>query len=479
VAQHERDLRHSDRYFDGEAYLAAARRRGSVQALNRVLLSEVRDGDRERRRFREMGVGASASPLDWLKLAPEKLVEAGLEQLVTYAVGGVSSRKSSGGLGWLTSIQSVFGFTSEADQLAEIQGALQALGKQVTRLEGQIEGTYRTIAEDEVSELAHATDRTLGQIDHAETQLALLANMAPDDPTLPNFAQTIVAYVGSNLLDAPAILHRTLSPSIPLAGNVIKATSRAVAANTRVFDRRKQAQVEAVFNYFAIYQTELAVLLSNYWHAKPDTYSEETIRQSLIQIQRNVSEKRTALKPSLPSDSWIDPATGLMWTFTIDPVSGPAFIQSYWTRFTLDPVGGRPFTNWRLSSGGELSSYTSSMSGSARDYLNAELGYEDALRATTWTFDSVVNEAAAYEAYRDPFYIRLRVFNLNSKQMENLTEPGHQYSNKVPAHSWPLAQQDTPDGRAWLESKFAKGLLYVRQPGAGEDYWWGSARAGG
>jgi hypothetical protein len=78
-----RDLRHSDKHFDGEAYLAAARRRGSVQALNRVLLAELRDGDRDMRRFRELSVRAAASPLDWLKLAPGKLVEAGLEQLVS------------------------------------------------------------------------------------------------------------------------------------------------------------------------------------------------------------------------------------------------------------------------------------------------------------------------------------------------------------------------------------------------------------
>jgi hypothetical protein len=63
--------------------------------------------------------------------------------------------------------------------------------------------------------------------------------------------------------------------------------------------------------------------------------------------------------------------------------------------------------------------------------------------------------------------------------LENLTDPGHQFDPRVPAHSWPLALQDTPEGRAWLASKVADGLLYVRQPAAGEDYWWGSARAGG
>ena len=475
-----RDLRHSDKHFDGEAYLAAARRRGSVQALNRVLLAELRDGDRDRRRFRELGVRA-ATPLDWLKLlpTPEKLVQKGFEELTNYAVGQLADRAKKGALGWLTSVARVFGFGGERDQLAEIQGALEALGKQTTRLEGQVEGVYGAIAQNEVSALAHQTDRTIGQIDYAQSQLALLGNLAPDDPTLPKFAQTIDDYIGSTLLDAPAILHRTLSPGIPLAGNVTKATSRALAAGTRVFDPGEQAQVEAVYNYFAVYQTQLAVLLANYWHSKPDTYSQETIRQSLVQIQRNVTEQRTALKPQLPDGSWIDPATGLMWTFTIDPVSAPAFIQGYWARFNLDPVGGRPFTNWRLASSEELSRHTSDINGSARVYLNAQLGYEDAVRATTWTFDSVVPETVGYRAYRDNRYVRLRIFNLNSNQLENLTDPGHQYDSRVPAHSWPSPELDTAEGRAWLASKRTDGLLYVRQPAAGEDYWWGSARAGG
>ena len=475
-----RDLRQSDKHFDGEAYLAAARRRDSVQALNRVLLAELRDGDRDRRRFRELGVRA-ATPLDWLKLlpTPEKLVQKGFEELTNYAVGQLADRAKKGALGWLTSVARVFGFGGQRDQLAEIQGALEALGKQTTRLEGQVEGVYGAIAQNEVSALAHQTDRTIGQIDYAQSQLALLGNLAPDDPTLPKFAQTIDDYIGSTLLDAPAILHRTLSPGIPLAGNVIKATSRALAASTRVFDPGEQAQVEAVYNYFAVYQTQLAVLLANYWHSKPDTYSQETIRQSLVQIQRNVTEQRTALKPQLPDGSWIDPATGLMWTFTIDPVSAPAFIQGYWARFNLDPVGGRPFTNWRLASSEELSRHTGYINGSARVSLNAQLGYEDAVRATTWTFDSLVPETVGYRAYRDNRYVRLRIFNLNSNQFENLTDPGHQYDSRVPAHSWPSPELDTAEGRAWLASKRTDGLLYVRQPAAGEDYWWGSARAGG
>ena len=96
-----RDVSRSDRYFDGEAYLAAARRRGSVQALNRVLLAELRDGDRDRRRFRELDV--RAAQLQWLTLRRvEQLVEVGLGQLANFAAGKLAERKKDGGLGWFT-----------------------------------------------------------------------------------------------------------------------------------------------------------------------------------------------------------------------------------------------------------------------------------------------------------------------------------------------------------------------------------------
>ena len=145
----------------------------------------------------------------------------------------------------------------------------------------------------------------------------------------------------------------------------------------------------------------------------------------------------------------------------------------------LDPIGGRPFTDWRLSSSEELSRHTSYINGSARVYLNAQLGYQDAVRATTWTLDSLLPETVGYRAYRDNRYVRLRVFNLNSNQFENLTDPGHQYDPQVPPHSWPSGELGTAEGQAWLAAKRADGLLYVRQPAPGEDYWWGSARAGG
>jgi hypothetical protein len=484
-----RDLRRADEHFDGDAYLAAVRRRGSVAALNRALLAELRDGDGDRWMFRESGARMALAPLDWLKLVedPEALVATGFEELANFVFGKIGDHVTNGALGWLTSIAPELGFGGGDEQraeLAEIRAALEAMGKQLTRLEGQVQGVYRAVQQAELSELAHQTDVTIGQIDHAESQLAVLANMSPDDPTVGRFAETINDYIGSRLLDAPAILNRYLSPGIRVADNVIKAAYQAVAAGTpRVFDSGKSAQAKSIYDYFAGYQMQLAVLLTNYWHSKPDTYSGSTISENLFEIQRNVTvEQRASLKPSVPGGAWVDPRTGLMWTFTDTPVDGVALLESYLKNTNLAPLGEQAFANWRLPTRLELADFTSGIGGSARAYLNAQLGFDDAVVRNTWTSDSLTRARWSLIT-GDEELLRVGFFNLNSNTFVPYSDPGHQFNQNAPPYSWPL--EVTPQGcgvnsptlREWLRAKVARGLFYVRQPAAGEDYWWGAARA--
>jgi hypothetical protein len=473
------DLRRSDEQFDGDAYLAAVRRHGSVASLHRALLAELRDGDRDKRPFSESGARA-ASALDWLSLTPEKMVRKGYDELINFAIGTPAAVLQKGALGWLTRIAVDLGLIeAPRDQLAEIQGALEALGKQLTRLEAQADGLYAAIAQDALSRLYHQTDTTLGEIDHAEGQLALLANMSPSDPTMRNFAQTINDYIGSHLLDAPAILRRNLSPGLSLTDNVFKATSKAVAASTIVFGSPQQAKVKSVYDYFAAYQTQLAVLLANYWHSKPDTYSGETIRRSLAQIQDNVTvEQRASLKPPLPDErTWIDPRTGLMWIFTDYPVDGLYLLNALHLNLNILPYAGHPFSNYRLATLDELSRLTSTMGGPARVYLNAQLGFDDAVVRNTWAYDSLYNFEHSDKPPWRPYirYLGVRMFSLNTNQTFQATEPGYQYGTNTPPDWWPLNQFE-PVGRQWLRAKVARGLLLVRRPAANEDYWWGPAR---
>lgn len=472
------DLRNSDDWFDGDAYLGAARRRGSVLALDRVLLRELRDGDDDTRRFREPRAEMS-SPLDWLSLisSPEKLFPKVLGVLVEGAAGAIKERAADGALGWLTSIAAQLGLVeTEPDQLSEIQSALDAMGQQLTRLEGQVEALYTAIAQAELSQLAHQTDTTLGQIDHAQSQLMLLANMTPTDPTGRKFAQTIDDYIGAKLLDAPAILTRNLAPGIPLADNVLKATSKAVAAGTpKLFGARKYAQVKSVYDYFAAYQAQLAVLLTNYWHSRADTYSQETIKRELAQLQSNVSvAQRASLKPPPPQGSWLDTGTGLMWTFTDTPITALVARDGPLPTLRSEP----PYSNWRIAGSEELTRALSSISGSARVYLNAELGFEDAVIRNAWTTDSLTKLNVRKTVPLFDGYLRVKVFDLGTKQMTDFTQPGTQYNDRLESQYWPVDKLNTAQGRNWLNAKVARGLFWVRLPHTGEEYWWGRLRPG-
>ena len=118
-------------------------------------------------------------------------------------LNGVGSQAGGSALGW---VLSAFGLSDSNAQLrqeiANIRLAIDELGKQVTRVQNRLELAG-------FSTLVHQTDRTIGEIDYAMSQLALLANLPADDPTKREFTRTVVDYIGSHLLDAPAILNRT------------------------------------------------------------------------------------------------------------------------------------------------------------------------------------------------------------------------------------------------------------------------------
>ena len=120
----------------------------------------------------------------------------------------------------------------------------------------------KSLAESEASQLLHQTDDVIGRIEHAQELFDVLANLSPTDPTQQKFAVATRTYIGNHLLDAPALLNRRLSPSLAIGDNVLKATSRALAASNRFFDQRDSREVKSVYDYFATFQAQLAVLRS-------------------------------------------------------------------------------------------------------------------------------------------------------------------------------------------------------------------------
>ena len=196
------DLRYSDEAFDGDTYLRAARKAGGVAALNRRLVQRVlRDeGRRHFRPARENARAAGKSGRRRPRRCPWRRRSRISLKFAAVQAGEVAAKQGAeAALGW---VLAAFGLKEDlvAKQLTEIRSALDDIGKQLTELKTDV-----VLAE--FSTLVRQTNETIGEINHAASQLDHLAQIPEGDKTKGPFAQTIVDYIGSHLLDAPEILN--------------------------------------------------------------------------------------------------------------------------------------------------------------------------------------------------------------------------------------------------------------------------------
>ena len=86
------------------------------------------------------------------------------------------------------------------------------------------------------------------------------------------------------------------------------------------------AKIRAVHDYYAGYQFQLAVVLTNYWRTKPAAFSPATIQHYIDEIDANVDKQETErLKPPVPADKFIDTRTMTMWDRKPPWVSGDRY----------------------------------------------------------------------------------------------------------------------------------------------------------
>ena len=473
--QNQADLSHSDRYFDGDAYLRSAHHAGGVAALNHALVRDALQHDHHA--FPDATQAARAAGIDWIGLLgnPTKLIAQAFKSLALYAgatLKTVASHKAGETvLGW---VLAAFGLGEEEldnQDMEEVKHALDALGMQLTQLQGRVELAG-------FSDLVHQTDRSIGEIDYASNQLALLAGLPASDPTKAKFAETIRDYIGAHLLDEPEILNQDLGTNVPLADNLIKSASRVVSTRDRFFDVGSSEEVRSVYEYFAAYQAKLALLLTEYYHAKPDTFSAEVVTKRLAQIESNVAAQAASLKPPVPAGTVVDTKTGLMWMQRIDgsPLrklsdlldleyhhhpDGDNYIWRLKKAATSTSLPGLPFDDWGMPSQEELHTLLSSWnhSGVGGDYLVREAHMSKPML-----------DAGTHHVFmRDGFSTGSSVFgaplfhyNLYSLKDDVKAAPG---TVGVKAKLGSTVGFFTED--------HSQAILYRRERASGEDYWWG------
>ena len=476
------DLSYSDRYFDGGSYLWAARRVGGMAQLDRQLVRDALTGGRPRRFIDRQVAGgqdgsqpsASAAAVSWLALPAGALVKEVFKALAAQAgkslVGVGVSKAGTAALGWLLAAFGYGDVLKDQDILA-IRQAVEALGKQVTQLQGDM-------ALAGFSTLIHQTDRTIGEIDHAGNQLALLANLPDNDPTKRAFTDRIVDYIGGHLIDAPEILNQALGSNLPIADNLIKSASRAVSQRSRFFTPHSSAQVMSVYDYFAVYQAKLGILLQEYYHAQPQVYSPATATANLARIHSNVESQAGSLKPAVPDHTVIDTKTREMWITQLpgEEVDLNRILEIYYVRissrgdeaakFRLKPdagptrLPGFPFTDWEVPTLEAFERLVAGSNGpSPLDWLEKQGGFNKQL----------LEAAAGRKWARDGFSLPFGRFITQPFEIETFRLSTGRRDSRTRI-DW-LA-----GGNGWKAafSKQKAGLMYVRKLPTGETYWWSS-----
>lgn len=195
----------------------------------------------------------------------------------------------------------------QAQQLKEVNESLGSLKEQVAAAQHQI-------AIDGFSNLVAHTHEIRAAIDTASRRLKELAALPAGSPDAVKDGDRLREYIGEHLLNAPERLDAVLAPKVPLASNPIESASRMVMHRDRFFGPRSSAEVMNVYTVFAAYQTQLAVLLQNYYHDLPNRYSSTRVRSELDHLRGNIEDQKKSLKPPVPDDTVIDTKTHEMWT---------------------------------------------------------------------------------------------------------------------------------------------------------------------
>ena len=146
------------------------------------------------------------------------------------------------------------------------------------------------------------------------------------DETRLTYARQVVTHIKDKLADRFAALqmHHALDTQVPGANDILKAASQVYGAR-RFFTAQSSANINAIYEYFAVYQFRLAVLLTNYG-ATQTGFSKERLQADIKAIETNIDTQKTErLKPPVPSNKFVDTRHMKIWDRNPAWVSGGTY----------------------------------------------------------------------------------------------------------------------------------------------------------
>ncbi len=479
------NLRDGPRWFSARTYVRQVRRVGSIDRLNRAVARRIlRGGPRFPRISRTAGTGStgpgiaraagtgSTGPAPALHPASETAVAAGLtagqrvvavfKHLRDTAIGIGSQQLVGGVLGALLQVGSkALGIKLPKSDLEQVKAQLSALSTQITELKGELATLSTSVARNQASAQLNRSSELTSDISFATSSLQTLASANANGELRTKLAEDTIAHI-RKLLPAPERFEDLLNPSFDIADNPIKAVSHALASS-RFFDARQSNEVRAVYDYYASYQAELAVALTNYWNTDLTSFPAAYQKGRIARLETTVTNsERSSLKPTVPAGAFIDTRTPkFMWATHNQTVNARTLLdEKLQTRNTLR-LGS--WGNYQLPSAPDLSNLLDGWTGNPRSWLQSQIEVSLA-HQLWWVSNSVTTQRVGIKS--GTCNVRVTVFDLATGKLEQ-----HGYGNSPFSERVPGCRLNDPAPARFLESK-SGGLLLLRYLAPGESYYW-------
>ena len=205
------------------------------------------------------------------------------------------------------------------DQLGEIENSLNALQESTTQLREEVsKGTY--------SELVAQTIPITADIDKGMKDLKTIADKAPGDPTKENATKATMDFIYNKLMQGQQEeLEKRITGEAGSEGLAV-AASIAAKDQSPFWTASTSEHVQALFDYYQLYESRLLIFRVNYMNAHPETYNGADIKTEIDDVTQALStQQKDLLKPGAPCkgeagmnrkgcDVIVDTRTNLIWS---------------------------------------------------------------------------------------------------------------------------------------------------------------------
>ena len=334
----EFDLQYDDRAFDGDRFLAAARRAGGAGDLLRALAA---DADPPSFPARGHSATQSAGIAEWWKeLDITKAALGGLTDFgASFAVSAVGA-----GAKWafgrfldfygLNEIKDFILPKSDTERLLEM---VQQINIRLNNLEASSDRLLKAIAELSTSVLAGRATELLTHINTNHNTLVSLTKLDPSKPGLMGGTRGLLDRIA---LDEPNrnLLHDVLAGSGGERGLLVADSRRAAAG--RFFTTADSKSTRQLYEYYVLQQLRFANLLTELWNTQScvqpagrkvdltTCIAPEQIKGQLDEFRTNILAQQALLKPALPDNRFVDVKKNLVWVSNPPWVTGAAYKPS-------------------------------------------------------------------------------------------------------------------------------------------------------